>query len=70
MKIIERIHNVQTGEIQEIERDETAAETKERLDFMKSIEAEEAQIEAKNIARQEILDRLGISAEEAKLLVE
>jgi hypothetical protein len=32
MKIIERTHNIETGEIVDIERDETAAETKARLD--------------------------------------
>lgn len=30
MKIIERIHNIQTGEIVDIERDETAEEKAER----------------------------------------
>jgi len=69
MKIIERIHNVETGEIQEIERDETAAETKARLDFIKMIESEEAEAAAKEIARKAILDRLGITAEEAALLL-
>jgi hypothetical protein len=32
MKIIERTHNIETGEIVDIERDETAAETKARLE--------------------------------------
>jgi len=69
MKIIEKDFNVQTGEETITERDETAVEKKERLDFEKQIAAEKAEAEAKAIARQTILDRLGITADEAKLLL-
>jgi hypothetical protein len=69
MKIIEKDFNVQTGEETITERDETAAETKERLDHAKKVAAEQAEAEAKAAARQAILDRLGITADEAKLLL-
>jgi hypothetical protein len=65
MKITERIHNLQTGETLDIERDETAAETKARLDNEK-FATEEA---AKAAEKAALLERLGISAEEAKLLL-
>jgi hypothetical protein len=69
MKIVERIHNVETGEIQDIERDETNAETKARLDYAKKATAEQAEAEAKATARAAILDRLGLTADEAALLL-
>ena len=69
MKIIERTHNIETGEIVDIERDETAAETKARLEHAKQIAAEQAEAEAKAAARQAIADRLGLTADEAKLLL-
>jgi hypothetical protein len=69
MKITEKEFNVQTGEETITERDETAAEKKERLDFEKEIAARQSEAEAKATARQEILDRLGLTADEAKLLL-
>jgi hypothetical protein len=69
MKIVEKIHNVQTGQIQEIERDETSAETKARLDNAKARAAEEVIDAEKATARAAILDRLGLTAEEAALLL-
>jgi hypothetical protein len=69
MKIIERTHNIETGEILDVERDETAAETKARLDYAKEIAAKQAEAEAKATARAEILGRLGITAEEAAILL-
>ena len=69
MKIIERIYNVETGETVDIERDETAAETKARLDDDKKMAIEQAEAEAKATARQAVLDRLGLTAEEAQLLL-
>lgn len=69
MKIIERIHNVETGEIIDTERDMTP---KELADYQAAQEAKAAQIAAeaaKVTARAAILDRLGISEEEAKLLL-
>ena len=69
MKIIERVFNAETGETVDIERDETAAEKKFRETKAKEVAAELAEAEAKAIARQAILDRLGLTADEAKLLL-
>lgn len=69
MKIIEKEFNIITGEETITERDETAAETKARLDQAKEIAAAEAEAEAKATARAAILDRLGLTAEEAALLI-
>ena len=69
MKIIEKDFNILTGEETITERDETAAETKERLDRVKELEALQAEADAKTAARQSVLDRLGITAEEAALLL-
>jgi AmiR/NasT family two-component response regulator len=64
-KILE--HNVETGEV--IERDPTTKE----LAQMKKDTAEEAarlaEREAKETAKAALLDRLGITAEEAALLL-
>lgn len=69
MKIIEKEINIQTGEEIMTERDETKEETKARLDAEKAAtdyaEAK-AQQEAKKAA---LLTRLGITDEEAKLLL-
>ena len=61
------IHNVETGEI--IERDMTAdeileAETKAETDALLKTEAD-----AKETAKAALLDRLGITTEEAALLL-
>ena len=69
MKIIERTHNIETGEIVDIERDETSAETKARLDNAKEIATAQAEAEAKATARQAIADRLGLTADELKVLL-
>jgi hypothetical protein len=69
MKITEKEFNVITGEETITERDETSAETKERIDFEKQIAALKAEAKAKAEARQAIFDRLGISEDEAKLLL-
>lgn len=69
MKITEKEFNVATGEETITERDETAAETKERLDYAKQIASQQAEAEAKATARQVILDRLGLTTDEAKLLL-
>lgn len=69
MKIIEKILDVQTGEENVIEREETAAEKEFRL----KLESERAIREAERLqieeAREAIFNRLGITAEEAKLLL-
>ena len=69
MKIKEKEFNVQTGEETIIERDETSVEKKSREARQKEITALQAEDEAKAIARQVILDRLGLTAEEAQLLL-
>jgi hypothetical protein len=69
MKIKEANYNIQTGIETITERDETAAETKMRLDNDKAVAAAKAEAEAKAAARQVILDRLGITADEAALLL-
>ena len=69
MKIIERTHNIETGEIIDIERDETAVEKKERETRAKEIAALQAEAEAKATARQAIADRLGLTADELAVLL-
>ena len=69
MKIIERTHNVETGEIIDTERDETAAEKKEREAKAKEIAAIKTEAEAKAAARQAIADRLGLTADELQVLL-
>ena len=62
-----RIHNTQTDEI--IDREMTAEEFAEYQADQAVQAAKLAEAEAKATARQEILDRLGLSAEEAALLL-
>jgi hypothetical protein len=69
MKITEKEFNALTGEETITERDETAAEKKLREKLEKKIIAELAEAQAKETARQAILDRLGLTADEAKLLL-
>jgi hypothetical protein len=69
MKRIEKEFNVLTGEETITERDETAAETKARLDRAKELAAAEAEAEARATQRAALLDRLGITEDEAKLLL-
>jgi hypothetical protein len=71
MKIIERTHNIETGEIVDIERDETAAETKARLDRLAKIATEQAEAEAKTAKRataEAKLAALGLTSDELKAL--
>ena len=69
MKIKEKEFNVQTGETTITERDETAAETQARLEHEEKFALEQAEAQTKATARQAILDRLGLTAEEAQLLL-
>jgi hypothetical protein len=69
MKIIEKEFNVSTGEETITEREETTAEKKERETFQKELSARKAEAEAKEIVKAAILDRLGLTADEAKLLL-
>lgn len=59
-----KIHNVETDEV--TEREMTAAELKQ---FNARAEKEKAEAEAKAAARQALLDKLGITEDEARLLL-
>ena len=69
MKITEKDFNVQTGKETITERDETTAEKKERERAKAEIIAIKAEAEAKATAKQAIADRLGLTADELKLLI-
>jgi hypothetical protein len=69
MKITEKEFNALTGEETITEREETAAEKKAREAFEAESAERQAQAEAKATARAAILDRLGITAEEAAILL-
>jgi hypothetical protein len=69
MKITEKEFNVQTGEETITERDETAEEAKARLDRVAEIAALQSEAQEKATARAAILDRLGLTEEEAAILL-
>jgi hypothetical protein len=69
MKLIFKEVNVLTGEETITERDETAEEQAKREAFEAEQIAKQAEAEAKATARAAILDRLGLTAEEAQLLL-
>jgi CRISPR/Cas system type I-B associated protein Csh2 (Cas7 group RAMP superfamily) len=69
MKYLEKIVDITTGEETIVERQETAADKKLREEKAKEFAAKQAEAEAKEAARQIILDRLGLTADEAKLLL-
>ena len=69
MKIIERTHNVQTGEIVDIEREETLQEKTKRETLEIKLAAEKAEADAKAAQHQALLNRLGITEEEARILL-
>jgi len=69
MKIIEKEFNTITGEETITERDETPQEEATRLEHEAKVAQEQAEAEAKATSRQAILDRLGLTAEEAQLLL-
>lgn len=62
-----KIVNVETGE--EIVRDATAEEIAQIKIDAENAAARKAEIEAKEATRQAILDRLGLTADEAKLIL-
>lgn len=69
MKRIEKIVDIKSGEETFIEREETVDEAKERKDFeLRSVQID-ADEKAKDAARQVILDKLGLTPEEASLLL-
>jgi hypothetical protein len=69
MKLTEKIVNAITGEETIVEREETAAETQARLDHAKLKQEAEATAKAKAQDKAALLQRLGISEDEAKLLL-
>ena len=69
MKIIEKEFNVITGEETITERNETASEKAQREAIEAEIAHYKAEQEARISARQAILDRLGLTEEEARLLL-
>lgn len=69
MKIIEKEFNALTGEETITERDETAAEKKARETRAKEIAAELAEAEAKQIQREAIAKRLGLTSAELQILL-
>ena len=69
MKIIERTFNAVTGETIDIERDETAQEQTAREAAQAEAAIRQAEAEAKAAQRQAILNRLGITEEEARILL-
>ena len=68
MKIIEKIFDIQTGEETIVERDETTADKKEREALQKAATARQAEAEKQAATRQAIADRLGLTADELKIL--
>lgn len=68
MKITEKEFNVTTGEETITERDETAAETKFRLDAEKALQAETQAALQRATDRAALLSQLGITEDQAKLL--
>ena len=69
MKYLEKIVDVITGEETIIEREETAADKKAREARAKEFAAREAEAEAKETAKAAILDRIGLTADEARILL-
>ena len=69
MKINEKIFDLTTGEETITERDETAAEKKEREKFQADLAAQNKAIETKETQRQTIADRLGLTADELQVLL-
>jgi hypothetical protein len=62
-----RIHNIETNEV--IDREMTAAEFKIYEADQAANALAQAEAEAKAAQRQAILDKLGLTADEAKLLI-
>jgi hypothetical protein len=69
MKITEKDFNAITGEETITERDETAAETKARLDYEKQIAEAQTATETKTNEKAALLSKLGITEDEARLLL-
>jgi len=69
MKMIEKIIDISTGEETIIERDETPEETKLRLDYENKVSRILDYEETKAVEKAALLAKLGITEDEAKLLL-
>jgi len=69
MKITEKEYNALTGEETITERDETAAEKKAREKLEADNLVRQAEAETNATAKAALLTKLGITAEEARLLL-
>ena len=69
MKLTEKLVDAITGEETIIERDETAQETAEREAFEAKIAELKTEAEERAIAKAALLAQLGITEEQAKLLL-
>lgn len=71
MKINERIHNAETDEILEIQRDETALEKKERelvIAEQQALAVAKQEFEAARAAAKAKLEALGLTTDDLKAL--
>jgi hypothetical protein len=66
-KLMVRIHDLETGEI--IDREATADELAQMAADAEARQAAEAAKESQEASKQALLERLGITADEAKLLL-
>lgn len=69
MKIIERTFDAITGETTEVERQMSQSELKQWQADKAKIEIEQAEAESKATAKAALLEKLGITADEAALLL-
>jgi len=69
MKIIERVFNAETGETTDIERDMTTKELKDHNALLSAKELKAAEETEKAAAKDALLTKLGITEDEAKLLL-
>ena len=66
-KVMVRIHDIETGEV--IDREATTAELAQMAADAEARQAAEAAKESQEASKQALLERLGITADEAKLLL-
>ena len=69
MKITQKTVNLETGEETVIEIDETASDKKARENAQKALLDAQTEMEAKAIEKAALLKKLGISEDEARLLL-
>ena len=69
MKITERIVNLETNETVDVERDMTADELAIKQDSQQKAQAKAAELAAKQAEKAALLEKLGITEAEAKLLL-